>query len=575
MKPAVVLASVAVVVAFGAPASEASAPAPIVFAADRAPTVTGEIYRLNANGHRVDLSRSPFQDLFPAVSSDGKRVAFVSERGGKTAIYQVGIGGHNLKPLGLSVAPVYSAGCTPELGYQPNSTTLALMACRNLAGSLWIVHAGQSPIRVLTAKSGIQSGFAWSEQGLLAVQVSTRTAVYDAGGRLRWSTPTGGDSRPVWSPNGGLLAFFTGNSTVVLNARGSQVVSKRMSGGNLAWVDDHRLAFGGYFGKCGCKAKILDVGTGSVSTAPRGNWFEPRSTDGTLAIVIRRHGPGFTIGAAPSSGGSGRMYGSVPGCFNDGVRQLSVGSLQFAGHSLVYESWFECDPPFANLYSVGTGIHRLTNAMAQETQPALSPDGTEIADVWAAATGLSCKGCSDGIRIAGVDGQPVRTLTNPENCTFDESPSWSPDGTTIVYSENTCSIPNELFTISAAGGTPHDLGVAGGEPAWGPTRIAYVADGVWTANPDGSDPTQVSAHGDSPAWSPSGQLAYLVGKSVVIGSKVIQLPFQQVGSLRWSPDGTRLLVTANPKTYRGFDLYSLKPDGTGLVRLTKNFGVTG
>jgi len=580
VKSAVVLAAVAVVVAFGATASQASAPAPIVFAANRAPTVTGEIWRLDPNGHRVNLSRSPYTDSYPAVSWDGKHVAFLSDRNGATSVYEVGIDGHGLKRLGPSVPDPNLASCSPQIGWAPNGT-LAVMACGISAESVWIVRPNHRPVKILTdAQTYLFLGFTWSAQGLLALQTPSGTAVYDASGHLRWRKQTGGGTRPIWSPDGSFLAFAAGNSTVVLNPDGSQVIRKRIWGGDLVWIDDHRLDFGGHSGTCGCKAKILDVQTGSVTTAPRGNWFAPRSTDGRLAIVVRRHAPGFSIGAAPPSGGTGRTYGSVPSCFNDGVSELSAGSLQFAGHSVVYESWFECDPPFANLYSIGTRIHRLTNAQAEESQPALSPDGTEIAYVWAAATGLSCKGCSDGIRIATAGGLPVRTLTNPDFCTFDDSPSWSPDGLTILYSETGCDNPGELFTLPAAGGTPHDLGVAGINPAWGPSKIAYqgalnTSGGIWTANPDGSGPTQVSAHGESPTWSPSGQLAYLVGKSIVIGSKIIQLPFQQVGSLRWSPDGTRLLITANRQTYSGFDLYSLKPDGTGLIRLTKKFGVIG
>ncbi|TML75752.1 MAG: hypothetical protein E6G12_08490, partial [Actinobacteria bacterium] len=79
--------------------------------------------------------------------------------------------------------------------------------------------------------------------------------------------------------------------------------------------------------------------------------------------------------------------------------------------------------------------HRLTNAQAQQTQPALSPNGTEIAYVSAKLTGVSCAGCSNGIRVVNADGSGMRTLTDPQNCVFDNSPTWSPDGTTILYSQ--------------------------------------------------------------------------------------------------------------------------------------------
>jgi hypothetical protein len=60
----------------------ASAPSRIVFIADRAPSLSGEIYRLDPDGTLVDLSSSPFQDSGPLVSPDGQRVAFFSDRSG-------------------------------------------------------------------------------------------------------------------------------------------------------------------------------------------------------------------------------------------------------------------------------------------------------------------------------------------------------------------------------------------------------------------------------------------------------------------------------------------------------------
>jgi len=258
----------------------------------------------------------------------------------------------------------------------------------------------------------------------------------------------------------------------------------------------------------------------------------------------------------------------------------AISFPQFAGQSIIYQSWGPCDPPFDNLYAAtGTSIHRLTTVNAEETQPALSPDGTEIAYVWAQALGLSCKGCSHGIRIASASGKAISTLTDPPDCTFDDSPSWSPDGTTIVYSETGCDNPGELFTVPAAGGTPHDLSVAGINPAWGPSKLAYegalnTPGGIWTANPDGTGAVEVSKSGVSPAWSPSGQLAYRVGTTVVVGTTHAKLPFKQLSLLGWTLDSTRLVVAASTTRFGPLDLYSVKPDGTGLVRLTKNYGVS-
>lgn len=138
--------------------------------------------------------------------------------------------------------------------------------------------------------------------------------------------------------------------------------------------------------------------------------------------------------------------------------EAALGSPQFVGRtrSVVYASL--CYEPFSNLYSIaadGSGLQEIAAIKPYATQPALSPDGSEIAYSWAKFTGFSCKGCASEIRVAGADGSNTRVLTNPSmDCTFDFSPTWSPDGQTILYSEGSCDSPGELFTVQAAGGTP-------------------------------------------------------------------------------------------------------------------------
>src|SRR5919201_5236044 len=78
-------------------AAAAPQPGKIVFAADREPSLNGEIYRLDRDGHRVDLSKNPALDVDPVVSPNGKLVAFSSNRAGKVALYTVRIDGTGLR----------------------------------------------------------------------------------------------------------------------------------------------------------------------------------------------------------------------------------------------------------------------------------------------------------------------------------------------------------------------------------------------------------------------------------------------------------------------------------------------
>ena len=251
--------------------------------------------------------------------------------------------------------------------------------------------------------------------------------------------------------------------------------------------------------------------------------------------------------------------------------------------SLLYASL--CYEPFSQLYAVapdGGTPRELPGAKPYAIEPALSPDGSHIAYSWAQLTGLSCGGCPSQIRVVNADGTGERILTKPDQCTYDVAPTWSPDGQTILYSESGCDNVPDLHTISAAGGSAHDLHVPGASPAWGPSRIAYVdrdkAPGIWTANPDGSEQVRVAKSGTSPAWSADGRLAYLLGSNgttLVVGSSQVSLPFAQVTSLAWSADGTRFVVTARENGAPALDLYTVKTDGSDPVRLTTNYDASG
>lgn len=67
------------------------------------------------------------------------------------------------------------------------------------------------------------------------------------------------------------------------------------------------------------------------------------------------------------------------------------------------------------------------------------------------------KGCVSEIRVVNAYGSGMRVLAKPNtDCEFDFSPTWSPDGQTILFSHESCSYPSELYTVPAAGGSPHD-----------------------------------------------------------------------------------------------------------------------
>jgi Tol biopolymer transport system component len=143
-----------------------------------------------------------------------------------------------------------------------------------------------------------------------------------------------------------------------------------------------------------------------------------------------------------------------------------------------------------------------------------------------------------------------------EASAFSVYPVWSPDGSRIAFGSGPDFDHTELTVADAGGSNSHGLGVqTQGTLAWSPdgTRLAYVRadeakngfDAVAIVGADGSD-DRVIARG---------------------------LEWQSVA---WSPDGERLLLAGHPESDNpiagpdGWDLYTVRIDGTDLVRLTQS-----
>jgi TolB protein len=78
---------------------------------------------------------------------------------------------------------------------------------------------------------------------------------------------------------------------------------------------------------------------------------------------------------------------------------------------------------------------KLTDTSANESYPAWSPDGNQVA--YSASTGVWNTPENTNtyeIFVMDADGSNVRQLTN--NTNFDDYPRWSPDGLRIVFSSN-------------------------------------------------------------------------------------------------------------------------------------------
>ncbi|HEV2758329.1 MAG TPA: DPP IV N-terminal domain-containing protein [Acidimicrobiales bacterium] len=140
-------------------------------------------------------------------------------------------------------------------------------------------------------------------------------------------------------------------------------------------------------------------------------------------------------------------------------------------------------------------------------------------------------------------------------------------------------VPRHIFVADADGSSPMDLG-EGSNPAWSPdgTQIAFALNpDIWVMNADGSgrrpitdDPSSTHRVGE-PSWSPDGTLIvfnanneaiWMVNAAGGVQREVLDpaVPVT-IGELAWSPLGDKIVFGQD-------DLWSISPDGGGLVNLT-------
>ncbi len=104
----------------------------------------------------------------------------------------------------------------------------------------------------------------------------------------------------------------------------------------------------------------------------------------------------------------------------------------------------------------------LTDSTTASFAPVFSPDGKQIAYVSAPDAG-SISGDSTQaalmqrrIWVMNADGSNKRQLTNDAGYR-DERPQWSADGSTLLLTRMNDQGAASLWTIPAAGGTPHQV----------------------------------------------------------------------------------------------------------------------
>jgi Tol biopolymer transport system component len=475
-------------------------------------------------------------DYNASFSDDGQWIVFTSDRSGSADIYRVRMDGRDLKRL--TDSPAFD----DQAALSPNTRSLAFVSSRG---------DGSTDIYILDLESG----------------------------EIRNLTDTpGGDFRPSWSPDGQSIAFSSDRGTGFPHQGFPDPAGK--------W--EHVQAASVYV------VNVDGSGLRKLTKDPEVMAGSPTwSADGRTIVFYEM--PVRDTVAAHFGGGRSDIV-SIDVATGERIVHASGPGLKVSPQFLA---------PDRIAYSIktrGTGTLTFTSGEASAPKdlanPSWSPDGTRVVYHSGQMETMHHYSNTPGRQLHGVVTEPGFELAHASGW-----PAVSPDGQTLVVSERTPSSDRMALVMWDVDGTnprrvyQDDVTVMGLE--WSPDGrwLTFGAGGfflnrshqpaaIMILKADGSDVRAVTTgpgNAGFPSWSPDGtEIVYrywtendrgeglrvvdvATGTSRVLTTEYDTLPF-------WSPKGDVIMFTRYAPDdrfrYDEFDIYTIRPDGTGLKRLT-------
>jgi TolB protein len=301
---------------------------------------------------------------------------------------------------------------------------------------------------------------------------------------------------------------------------------------------------------------LLLAPAAAVATAPGQNG----------QIAFRRYlGPNRTKGAifvAARDGTGERQLTTAPGSASDDFPDMAPDGS--------FVAFQRCGPNTCGVYVINTdgsglrrvddGCGRLPPRCTDNSYPAISPDGRQIAFNRAFGRIRNDQIDHSGIYRMRIDGSRIRRVSLPATRTAEDiEPQWSPDGKQIVFVRHNASAKpagaQAVFVINADGTarrrvTPYGI-KAGDGPDWSPdgSQILFRSPetedfldcDIWTIHPDGTGLRQVTHAGAR----------------------------TKVYSASFSPDGTAITLGMTGVNGQA-DVFTIGTDGTGLAPVTRS-----
>ncbi len=288
--------------------------------------------------------------------------------------------------------------------------------------------------------------------------------------------------------------------------------------------------------------------------------YKPSNLPGLIAFASERDNTAHIYTVKPdgndlkSTSSDNQTFDGLPAWSPDGTR-IAFNSNQ----SDNYEIW--------SMNEDGSDRRKITSEKEKNYAPSWSPDGTRIAFIGERKDAAG--DASVEIFVINSDGSDFKQVTDSstwvssaepsgegehghsEKVRWNSVPTWSPDGSKILFASNRDDTRPILYTMNPDGSDQKKLGlffeVDGTQPDWSPVtnKIIFVRGSV--------------ARGD--IWVMDGGSPF-----PLLTAKKLSDNLDNNHSPAWSPDGTQIAFISD--THGNADVFIMNADGSNVRRIT-------
>jgi eukaryotic-like serine/threonine-protein kinase len=430
----------------------------------------------------TQLTADPGAERFPALSPDGKWLAYVSDAAGNPDIYLQAVGG--ARPINLTKD---SPDADIQPAFSPDGERIAFRSARD-GGGLFVMRRTGEDVRRLT-KDGLGFNPAWSPDSREVVfstrNITTATQAPVVKGELsivnvatqeirRLETPADA-VQPSWSPGGGRIAYWG------IPAGGGRTISTTLASG---------------------KGETVEVVRNNTV-----DWNPVWSRDGQFLYFASNRDGSMNLWRIRIGEGSGQPVGEPQ---RIAAPSPQVGQLSYAAAAdrLVFSSFVVSNNIHSARFDAATGTltggdRALTRSTRRWENPAPSPDGKWVA--------YNATGDTSGVWVSRPDGSDARRITPDVGGGL--IATWSPDSKRLAF-QGSVEGKSGILRIDLDGSGLERLTGAGVHPVWSPdgryialhARLLDLSKPAGPDNPMRLPPLTTGGQDFDPwSWSPDGR----------------------------------------------------------------------